>query len=82
MSNPDVSQPGSSTPVTNQTRPSEASRPSVSDLGVNEPRTVTGNSVRSPLTGSDVSMTTAQPYGGPIVSTEQTKVANKTGPNA
>ena len=82
MSNPEVSQPGSSTPVSNQTSPSQAHSAGVTDLGVNEPKTMSGNSVQSPFSGQDVSMTTGQPYGGPIVSTEQGKVANKTGPNA
>ena len=57
-------------------------RPSVTNLGVNPAKQMTGNSVQSPLTGADVSMTTPQAYGGPVVSTEQGKVTNQTGPNA
>lgn len=56
-----------------------ASRP-VTNLGVNEPKTMAGNSVQSPLTGTDVSMTTGQTFGGPIVSTEQGSVDNATRP--
>lgn len=77
-----ASQPSAKPEVTQQTiSPTMVSQP-VTNLGVNEPKTVAGTSVQSPLSGSDVSMTTAQPYGGPIVSTEQTKVSNQTGPNA
>lgn len=56
-----------------------ASRP-VTNLGVNEATTMGGASVQSPLTGSDVSMTTGQHFGGPIVSTEQGSVDNATRP--
>ena len=52
------------------------------NIGLNEPQTIVGESVQSPLTGANVSMTTAQPYGGPIVTTEIPHVANETGPNA
>jgi hypothetical protein len=55
---------------------------SIVNLGVNPAKTMTGNSVQSPLSGANVSMTTPQAYGGPIVSTEQGKVSNQTGPNA
>ena len=55
--------------------------PSVTNLGVNEPGTM-GAGMQSPLSGSDVSMTTAQPFGGPIVSTEQGSVNNATRPTA
>jgi hypothetical protein len=41
-----------------------------------------GSSVQSPLSGSDVSMTTGQTFGGPIVSTEQGSVANATRPTS
>ncbi len=63
-----VTQPASSTPVVDAAGP-EA--PLVSDaktdLGVNNP----GNlSVKSPFTGSDVSMTTPQYAGGNITTTE------------
>jgi hypothetical protein len=51
------------------------------DLQINEPKTMTGNSVQSPFTGQDVSMTTGQPFGGPIVSTEtEPNVRNEAGP--
>lgn len=56
-------------------------RQAVTNLHVNEPKTMTGNSVQSPFTGQDVSMTTGQPYGGPIVSTEvEPNVRNEAGP--
>jgi len=56
------------------------SRP-VTNLGVNEATTLSGQSVQSPLSGSDVSMTTGQHYGGPIVSTEiEPGVRNETNP--
>lgn len=91
---PDASQPSARPQVTSETGPSNAdsyslsSRPlwdrgyDVTNLGTNEPKTMTGNSVQSPLGGADVSMTTGQPYGGPIVSTEQGKVSNETRPTA
>lgn len=41
--------------------------PNVSNLGVNNPGRM---NVNSPLSGSDVSMTTPQYAGGPIASTE------------
>jgi len=51
------------------------------DIGINEPKTMTGNSVQSPFTGQDVSMTTGQPFGGPIVSTEtEPNVRREAGP--
>ena len=80
---PNAQQPSSNPTWTNPVAPphNEVSA-NVVNLGVNEPKTMTGRSVQSPLSGSDVSMTTAQPYGGPIVTTEQTKVTNQTGPNA
>jgi hypothetical protein len=56
--------------------------PSVTNLGLNSAKPMAGTSVQSPLSGADVSMTTPQAYGGPIVSTEQGKVSNQTGPNA
>jgi len=52
-------------------------RPSVTNLNVNEPKTMTGNSVQSPLNGANVSMTTGQPYGGPIVTTEVEPSVNR-----
>jgi hypothetical protein len=77
-----ASQPSGKPVVTNQTNPAMYVSQPVTNLGVNEAKTMSGNSVQSPLSGSDVSMTTAQPFGGPIVSTEQGKVTNQTGPNA
>jgi len=77
-----ASQPSVKPEVSNQTLSPTLNSANITNLGVNEPKTMTGNSVASPLTGADVSMTTAQPYGGPIVSTEQGKVNNQTGPNA
>ena len=56
--------------VTAQTAPGSSVSQAVTNLNVNEPKTMTGASVQSPLSGSDVSMTTSQPFGGPIVSTE------------
>jgi len=51
------------------------------NLGTNEPKTMTGNSVQSPFSGQDVSMTTGQPFGGPIVSTEvEPNVRQEAGP--
>jgi len=51
------------------------------DIGINEPKTMTGNSVQSPFTGQNVSMTTGQPFGGPIVSTEvEPNVRTEAGP--
>jgi len=56
-------------------------RPSVTNLNLNEPKTMTGSSIQSPLTGTDVSMTTGQPFGGPIVSTEvEPNVRREAGP--
>ena len=68
--------------VTAQTAPGSSVSQAVTNLNVNEPKTMTGASVQSPLSGSDVSMTTSQPFGGPIVSTEQGSVANATRPTA
>lgn len=54
---------------------------SVTNLHMNEPKTMRGNSVQSPFSGQDVSMTTGQPFGGPIVSTEiEPNVRNEAGP--
>ena len=66
--------------VTAATAPGNVINPGVTNLGVNEPKTMSGSSVQSPLTGTDVSMTTGQTYGGPIVSTEQGSVQNATRP--
>ena len=76
-----ASQPSGKPEVQNVTLAhTEVSQP-VTNLGVNEPKTMTGNSVQSPLSGSDVSMTTGQPFGGPIVSTEvEPNVRNEAGP--
>ena len=91
---PDAQQPSARPNVTSEVGPTNAdnysstSRPlwdggyTAVNLGTNEPKTMTGNSVQSPLDGSNVSMTTGQPYGGPIVSTEQGKVSNETRPTA
>lgn len=68
--------------VTAQTAPDHTVSAPVTNLNVNEPKTMTGASVQSPLTGTDVSMTTAQTFGGPIVSTEQGSVANATRPTS
>ena len=80
---PNAQQPSTSPNWTNPVAPPHGERSANAvNLGVNEPKTMMGSSVSSPLTGADVSMTTAQPYGGPIVTTEQTQVTNQTGPNA
>lgn len=51
------------------------------DLGLNEAKVMMGNSVQSPLSGQDVSMTVGQAYGGPIVTTEiEPPVRNETNP--
>ena len=56
-------------------------RQAVTNLQMNEPKTMQGNSVQSPFSGQDVSMTTGQPYGGPIISTEiEPNVRNEAGP--
>jgi hypothetical protein len=62
------------------TAPDHGASASVTNLGVNEPKTLAGSSVQSPLSGADVSMTTGQTFGGPIVSTEQGSVDNATRP--
>ena len=74
------SQAASKPEISAQTAPDHTASKPVTNLGVNEPKTLSGNSVQSPLTGTDVSMTTGQTYGGPIVSTEQGSVANATRP--
>jgi hypothetical protein len=66
--------------VTAQTAPDHTASHAVTNLGVNEPKTLAGASVQSPLSGSDVSMTTGAAFGGPIVSTEQGSVENATRP--
>lgn len=66
--------------VTSVTSPDHTASASVTNLGVNEPKTLAGDSVQSPLSGADVSMTTGATYGGPIVSTEQGSVENATRP--
>jgi hypothetical protein len=68
--------------VTAATAPDHGASASVTNLGIHEPKTMTGASVQSPLSGSDVSMTTGQAFGGPIVSTEQGSVNNETRPTA
>ena len=53
----------------------------VTNLGINEPKTLAGAGVANPLTGTNVSMTTAQPFGGPIVTTEaEPNVRREAGP--
>jgi hypothetical protein len=67
--------------VSNATSPSQYNPIATTNLGVNEPKTMTGSSIQSPLTGTDVSMTTGQPFGGPIVSTEvEPNVRREAGP--
>ena len=68
--------------VSAATSPDHTASASVTNLGVNEPKTLAGSSVQSPLSGSDVSMTTGAAFGGPIVSTEQGSVNNATRPTA
>jgi hypothetical protein len=61
-------QPASATPVTEQAGPNGGTQsPSVKDLGVNNPAKTT---TQAAFTGKDVSMTTPQRAGGPIVTTE------------
>jgi hypothetical protein len=66
--------------VSAATAPDHYASQAVTNLGVNEPSTLAGASVQSPLSGQDVSMTTGATFGGPIVSTEQGSVANATRP--
>ena len=73
-------QPAAKPAVSAATAPDHVVSSPVTNLGVNEAKTMTGSSVQSPLSGSDVSMTTGQTFGGPIVSTEQGSVANATRP--
>lgn len=86
-------QPASSDKVTEAVGPTNADNQSftnralwdngydVQNIGINEPTTMTGNSVQSPFSGQDVSMTSGQPFGGPIVSTEvEPNVRNEAGP--
>lgn len=74
-------QPSAKPEVSAATAPDHQVSSPVTNLGVNEPKTVTGTSVQSPLSGQDVSMTTGQPFGGPIVSTEvEPNVRNEAGP--
>jgi len=71
-----VVQPTAATPVTEQAgsgaTPNGAglSTGAITNIGINEAKVMTGNTVQSPFTSGDVSMTTGQPFGGPIVSTE------------
>lgn len=74
-------QPSAKPVVTAATAPDHQVTPSVTNLNVNEPKTMMGNSVQSPFSGQDVSMTTGQPFGGPIVSTEiEPNVRREAGP--
>jgi hypothetical protein len=76
-----ASQPSGKPTVENVTLAHTEVRPTVTNLNINEPKTMSGNSVQSPLSGSDVSMTTGQPYGGPIASTEvEPNVRREAGP--
>jgi hypothetical protein len=68
--------------ITAQTAPDHGATASVTNLSVNEPKTMTGASVQSPLTGANESMTTGSTFGGPIVTTEQGSVANATRPTS
>jgi hypothetical protein len=53
----------------------------ITNLGIHEPTTMAGAAVANPLTGANVSMTTGQPYGGPIVTTEiEPNVRREAGP--
>jgi len=71
---------GTPASITEVTPHTEVSRP-VTNLNLNEPKTMSGNSVQSPFNGQNVSMTTGQPYGGPIVSTEvEPNVRREAGP--
>lgn len=71
-----IVQPAAATPVTEQAGSGETpsgaglSTGAVTNIGINEPKVMTGNTVQSPFTSGDVSMTTGQPFGGPIVTTE------------
>jgi hypothetical protein len=61
-------QPESATTVTEQAGPNGGvNSPSVTNLGVNNPAKAT---TQGAFTGKDVSMTTPQYAGGPIVTTE------------
>lgn len=72
---------GSPANITESTLAHTEVRQAVTNLQMNEPKTMTGNSVQSPFSGQDVSMTTGQPYGGPIVTTEvEPNVRNEAGP--
>lgn len=74
-------QPSEKPTVNSVTAPGGYAGTGITNLGVNEPKTMTGNSVQSPLTSENVSMTTAQPYGGPIVTTEaEPSVRTEAGP--
>ena len=75
------SQPTGKPEVSAATAPGTYNAQPVTNLNVNEPKTMDGNSVQSPFSGQDVSMTTGQPFGGPIVSTEvEPNVRNEAGP--
>jgi len=65
--------------VSAATAPDHYASQAVTNLGVNEAKPM-GGGIQSPLSGADVSMTTGQPFGGPIVSTEQGSVSNETRP--
>jgi hypothetical protein len=68
--------------VTSASSPNSAAAHAVTNLGVHEPKIMSGASVQSPLTGANESMTTGAAFGGPIVSTEQGSVNNATRPTA
>lgn len=74
-------QPSAKPEVSAAVAPDHYASQAVTNLGVNEAKPVAGNSVQSPLSGQDVSMTVGQPFGGPIVSTEaEPNVRNEAGP--
>jgi hypothetical protein len=75
------SQPAGSPEVGTVTAPGNVINPGVTNLNLNEAKTLSGG-MQSPFTGADVSMTTGQAFGGPIVSTEQGSVNNVTRPTA
>lgn len=72
-------QPAAKPEIAPATLPNNVINPGVTNIGLNEPKTLSGG-MQSPFTGADVSMTTGQPFGGPIVSTEQGSVGNVTKP--
>jgi hypothetical protein len=76
------SQAASKPEISAATAPDHGASASVTNLGLHEPKIMSGASVQSPLTGANESMTTGAAFGGPIVSTEQGSVNNATRPSA